>query len=94
MEMIVLSNVNELCIYARASSSQFHLRLRTNLINRYGLLMQIFSYAVLVRLSLLGNVPSFKIHVSRFMAQDNSPCANVISKCMLWVKGLVPVSEF
>ena len=79
MEMIVLSNVNELCIYARASSSQFRLRLRANLINRYGLLMQIFSYAVLVRLSLLGNVPSFKIHVSRFMAQDNSPCANVIS---------------
>ena len=30
MEMIVLSNVNELCIYARASSSQFRLRLRTN----------------------------------------------------------------
>ena len=94
MEMIVLSNVNELCIYARASSSQFHLRLRTNLINRYGLLMQIFSYAVLVRLSLLGNVPSFKIHVSRFMAQDNSPCANVISKCMLWVRGLVQLSQF
>ena len=38
---------------------------------------------------LLGNLPFFKIHVNRFMAQDNSPCANVISKCMLWVRGLV-----
>ena len=38
---------------------------------------------------MLGNLPFFKIHVNRFMAQDNSPCANVISKCMLWVRGLV-----
>ena len=45
-------------------------------------------------MSLPGNMPFFKIHVNRFMARDNSPCANVISKCMLWVKGLGPVSEF
>ena len=37
-------------------------------------------------------LPFFKILVNHFMAQDNSPCANVISKCMLWVR--VPVSEF
>ena len=43
---------------------------------------------------LLGNLLFFKIHVNCFMAQDNSPCANVIPKCMLQVKGLVPVSEF
>ena len=43
---------------------------------------------------LLGNLPFFKIHVNHFMARDSSPCANVISKCMLWVRGLVPVSEF
>ena len=43
---------------------------------------------------LLGNLPFFKIHVNQFMAQANSPCANVISKCMLWVRGLVPLSEF
>ena len=36
---------------------------------------------------LLGNLPFFNIHASHFMALDNSPCANVISKCMLWVKG-------
>ena len=43
---------------------------------------------------LLGNLPFFKIHVNRIMAQDDSLCANVISKCMLWVRGLVPFSEF
>ena len=41
---------------------------------------------------LLGNLPLFKSHVNHFMAQEDSPCVNVISKCMLWVKGLVPVS--
>ena len=45
-------------------------------------------------MSLLGKLPFFKIHVNCFMVQDNSPCANVIPKCMLWVRGLVPVSEF
>ena len=39
---------------------------------------------------LLGNLPFFKIHVNCFMARDDSPCANAISKCMLWVRGLVP----
>ena len=43
---------------------------------------------------LLGNLPFFKIHVNRFMAQDDSAFANVISKYMLWVRGLVPLSEF
>ena len=43
---------------------------------------------------LLGKLPFFKIHVNRFMDQDDSAGANVISKCMLWVRGLVPFSEF
>ena len=43
---------------------------------------------------LLGNLPFFKIHVNCFMDRDDSPCANAISKCMLWVRGLVTVSEF
>ena len=34
-------------------------------------------------MSLLGNLPFFKILVNHFMTQDNSSCANVISKCML-----------
>ena len=49
---------------------------------------------MLMRLYLLGNLPFFKIHANHFMAQDNSPSANVISKCMLWMRGLVLVSEF
>ena len=43
---------------------------------------------------LLGKLPFFKIHVNHFMAQDDSPCVNVISKRMLWMWGLGPVSEF
>ena len=43
---------------------------------------------------LLGNLPFFKIHVNHFMARDGSPCACVISDCMLRVRGLVPLSEF
>ena len=39
---------------------------------------------------LLRNLPFFvSIHVNHFMARDDSPCASVISKCMLWVRGLV-----
>ena len=41
---------------------------------------------------LLGNLPFFKIHVNCFVTQDDSPCASAISKCMWWVRGLVPLS--
>ena len=40
---------------------------------------------------LLGNQPFFKIHVNHFIARDDSPGASVISKCMLWVRSLVPL---
>ena len=30
-------------------------------------------------MSLLGNLPFFKMHINPFMAWNNSPCANVIS---------------
>ena len=63
----------------------FHLRLRTHLTNQYVLLVTLVSY-VNETLYLLRNLPFFKIHVNHFMAQDNSPCSNVISKCMLWVR--------
>ena len=43
---------------------------------------------------LYGNLPFFKIHVNHFMAQDDSPGVNLISECMMWVRGLVPFSEF
>ena len=37
---------------------------------------------------LPGNLSFFKIRINRFMARDDSPCANVISKCTLWVRDL------
>ena len=43
---------------------------------------------------LYGNLPFFKIHVNHFMARDDSPGAKIISKCILWVRGLVSSSEF
>ena len=57
-----------------------------------------YSYIVLLiyvneTIYLLGNLTFFKIHVIPFMAQDNSSRDSVISKCMLWVKGLEPESE-
>ena len=36
----------------------------------------------------------FEILVNRFMTQDDSSGANVISNCMSWVRALVPFSEF
>ena len=56
----------------------------------------LYSYTVLLiyvneTIYLFGNLPFFKIYVNHFMARDNSPCANVISKCMWWVRDLMPV---
>ena len=53
----------------------------------------LLSYVIQI-MYLLGNLPFFKIHVNHFMARDKSLCVNVISKCMLWVRDLVPVSEY
>ena len=69
------------------------LRLRTDLRNQYVFLSYSLLSYVNETITLLGNLLFFKIHINRFMAWDNSLCANVISKCMLWVRGLVPVSE-
>ena len=41
---------------------------------------------------LLGILPFFKIHVNCF--RDESHYANAISKCMLWERGLVNLSQF
>ena len=43
---------------------------------------------------LLGNLSFYRIHVNHVMAREDSPSANVISEWMLWVWGLVPLSEF
>ena len=39
----------------------------------------------------LGNLCFFSIHVNCFMARDDSHGAKVISECILWVRGLVPL---
>ena len=106
MEMFFLSYVNELCIYPRFFLQVAHQRLRTDLTNQYVLLNKpvCFTHANILSyvnetMYLLGNllfkeVSRFKIQVNRFMAWDDLLCANVISKCMLWVRDLVPLSEF
>ena len=55
-----------------------------------------YSYIVLLiyvneTIYLLGNLLFFKNHVNHFMAWNDSTGTNVISKCMLWVRGLVPL---
>ena len=47
--------------------------------------------------TLLSNwteLPFFKIPVNCFMVMDDSPHVNAISKCTLWVRGLVQLSQF
>ena len=72
------------------------LRLRTSELIMAQQTSMFYSYIVLLiyvneTICLLGNLPFFKIHVNRFITQDDLPCASVISKCMLWVRGLVPL---
>ena len=45
-------------------------------------------------MSLPGHLSFFNIHIICFTAWNDLPCANVISKCMLWMRDLVPLSEF
>ena len=97
MEMFFLNYVNELSIYPRLSFFKLVLlnTLRTDKgsTKQFVLLTIVLLIYVNEAICLLGNLP-FKSHVNHFMAQDDSPCVNVTSKCMLWVRGLVPVSEF
>ena len=75
------------------SSSWFHLRLRTIRTEQISVFYSYIALLIYVNgpIYLLGNLPFFKIPVSHFMAQDDSSCANVISRCMLWVRSLVPL---
>ena len=84
-------------VFTQDSSSRFaketqnRLWLNKSVCFSHTIVLQIYGNETIY---LFGNLPFFKIQVNRFMAQENSPCANVISKCMLWVRGLVPISEF
>ena len=90
LEMFVLSYVNKLYPRLCLSSSRFCIRLGTDLTNLHVLLLIYVNETIY----LLGNLPFFKIHVNDFMARDDSPSVNVILKYMLWVRGLVLLSEF
>ena len=83
-------NYSRLCL----SSSWLGLRLRTNLTNQCFIHKIVLLIYVNETMNLFGNLPFFKIHVNHIMARDNSPCANVISKCMLCVRDQIGVSEF
>ena len=89
MDMLVLSYVKVLCVYPTLSSSQFRLKAQ-NLLDSYTVLLIYVNETIY----LYGNLAFFKSYVNNFMAQDNSPGAKIISKCILWVRGLMPFSEF
>ena len=89
INMFFLSYVSELCIYPRLSFFKLVPTKTQNQPIRAQQTGVFYSYIVLLlyvneSIYLLGNLPFFKIHVSCFMAWDDSPGDNVISKCMLW----------
>ena len=97
METFLLSSVNKLCTYLRLYLQVSSILPKTqNILDKpvcfthANVLLSFFNETI----HLLGNLPFFKIYVDRFVAQDDSLGANVISKCLLWVRGLVTVSEF
>ena len=96
MEMLFLSYVNELCIYPRLSVFRLAPPKAQNqkCLNKPVCFTHTMVLLVCVNktMYLLGNLPFFKIHFSCFMAQDDSTCASVFSRCMLWERGLVPLS--
>ena len=63
--------------------------LRTYLTNQY-VILRYCSSSLCKWNHLYGELPFFKIQVNHFMAQDKPFCAKIISKCILWVRGLVP----
>ena len=90
MEMFVLSCANVLCIYPKlclqVGSPSW---LRTYLTNQYVILR--YCSSNLYRWNYLyGDLPFFKIQVNYFMAQDKPFGAKIITKYILWVRGLVP----
>ena len=89
MEIFVLSYV--IC-YASTPDSVFKsvLLKAQNLLDSYTVLLIYVNETIY----LYGNLAFFKSYVNNFMAQDNSPGAKIISKCILWVRGLMPFSEF
>ena len=61
---------------------------------QYVLFIQMFSQSMLMRLYVSLEICLSSRFMSVFFYFLGWPCANVISKCMLHVRGLVPFSEF
>ena len=89
MEMFVLGYANVLYIYPKLLSSSSASWLRTYLTNQY-VILRYSSPNLCKRNYLYGDLPFFKIQVNHFMAQDEQFGAQIISNCILWVRGLVP----
>ena len=88
--MFVLSYANVLYIYHKlclqVDSAKW---LRTYLTNQY-VILRYCSPKLCKQNNLYGNLPFYKIQVNHFMAQDEPFGAKIITKCILWVRGLVP----
>ena len=75
-------------MYPRRSSSSAKW-FRTYLTNQY-VILRYCSPNLCKQNYLFGNLPFYKIQVNRFMAWDESSGAKIITKCNLWIRGLVP----
>ena len=87
---VYLKYANVLCIYPRLClqvGSAFWLR--TYLTNQY-VILRYCSSNLCKWNYLYGDLPFFKIQVNHFMAQNKPFGAEIIPKCILWVRGLVP----
>ena len=92
--MFVFSYASVLCIYPKlclpVGSTSW---LRTYLTNQY-VILRYRSPNLCKQNYLYGNLPFYKIQVNCFMARDDSSGAKIIPKYILWMRGLVPFSEF
>ena len=77
--------IPKLCLQVSSASW-----LRTYLTNQYVILRHCSPN--LCKLNYLyGNLPFYKIQVNHFMARDELSGVKIIPKCILWVRGLVPL---
>ena len=87
--MFILSYANVLCIYPKLCLQVLPNSSEPNLTNQYVILRHCspnrckWNY-------LYGDLPFFKIQVNHLLAQDEPFGAKIITKCILWVRGLVP----
>ena len=89
--MFVLNFANVLFIYPKLSLQVGSAKwLRIYLTNQY-VILRYCSPNLYKQNYLYGNLPFYKIQVNYFMAQDEPFGAKIIPKCILCVRGLVPL---